>query len=120
MVRIAQSVTPVTATHLRSNCKYSVPSSYPALFARELVAFLVVPVVIAMPARHGIGGRIYGGPLGQQDQVLGQRQDLPASLSGTSNTSTANSNRLHLHQITSDIDVLYIIVSASSRSIQRY
>jgi hypothetical protein len=55
IVRIAQSVTPVTVIHPTTSAQSQVATLH--LFARELLAILVVPVAIAMPAPHDIGGR---------------------------------------------------------------
>ena len=55
IVRIAQSVTPVTVIHSTASAQSRVATLH--LFAHELLAFLVVPLAIAMSAPHGMGGR---------------------------------------------------------------
>jgi hypothetical protein len=55
IVRIAQSVTPVTVIHPTASAQSQVATLH--LFARELLKILVVPVAIAMLAPHGIGSR---------------------------------------------------------------
>jgi hypothetical protein len=54
IARIAQSVTPVTVIYLTISTQSRVATLH--LVVHELLAVLVVPVVIAMPAPHGPGG----------------------------------------------------------------
>ena len=48
MAKIAQSVTPVTVIHLTASAQSRVATLH--LIIHELLAFLAVPVAIAMPA----------------------------------------------------------------------
>ena len=56
IARIAQSVTPVTVIHSTASAQSRIATLH--LIIHELLAFLVVPVEIAMPAPPGIGDRI--------------------------------------------------------------
>jgi hypothetical protein len=56
IARIAQSVTPVTVIHSTASAQSRVATLH--LIVHELLALLVVPVAIAMPAPHGFGDRI--------------------------------------------------------------
>src|SRR5277367_5603399 len=55
-LRIARIVTPVIAIHSTASAQSRVATLH--LIVHELLAFLVVPVAIVMPAPHGIGDRI--------------------------------------------------------------
>jgi hypothetical protein len=60
IVRIAQSVTPVTVIHSIASAQSRVTTLH--LIAHELLVFLVVPLATAVPAPHGIGDRGHSGP----------------------------------------------------------